>query len=352
MRSYLAATVLSLLVLPAFAVDGTITNGTTGKPQDGVTVTLFKLGQAGPEALESVKTDAQGKFQMKQDAEGPRFLQAAFEGVTYSQMLPPGTPATGVAIEVYDASKKPGTAAVAQRMMVFEPSGGQMIVNESYIFRNDGKVSYFDPAAGTLQFYLPEAAKGIVQVNATAPNSVALQETAEKTSKPNIYKIAFPIRPGETRIDLTYLVPFQSGGAFEGKSLYKGGPTRLVAPSGVTIQGAGVQAVGQEPTTQATIYDVKGADFKVQITGSGSLRQQQQADTGSDDNSGPSLEQVMPKLFAYVDGSAGLIPKVLAVKWILLPALMILMLGFILLYRAEVPGRPAALKDENARRRR
>ena len=38
------------------AVDGTVTNRTTGKPQPGATVTLYKLGQNGLESVESVKT--------------------------------------------------------------------------------------------------------------------------------------------------------------------------------------------------------------------------------------------------------------------------------------------------------
>jgi hypothetical protein len=61
-----------LLVSTAFgAVDGTVINQTTGKPQAGATVTLYKIGQAGPEAIESVKSGADGKFRIAQDATGP-----------------------------------------------------------------------------------------------------------------------------------------------------------------------------------------------------------------------------------------------------------------------------------------
>ena len=61
-----------LLSVPMFAVDGTVINQTTGKPANDATVTLYRLGQAGPEALESVHTDAQGKFTIKQDAPADR----------------------------------------------------------------------------------------------------------------------------------------------------------------------------------------------------------------------------------------------------------------------------------------
>ena len=87
------------------AVDGTVTNRTTGKPQPDATVTLYKLGENGLESVESVKSDAQGKFRINQDLQGPRLLQSAYGGVTYNHMLPPRAPTTGVALDVYESSK-------------------------------------------------------------------------------------------------------------------------------------------------------------------------------------------------------------------------------------------------------
>ena len=329
------------------AIDGKVVNQTTGKPQPGTTVTLYKLGQAGPEAIESVKSGADGKFHITQDAQGPgpRLVQAAYDGVTYNRILPPGSPSNDVTVEVYNSSKQPGAAKVAQHMVLVEPVRGQLVVSESYIFRNDGKMSYNDVDGGTLRFYLPPSANGAVKVEATAPQGMPIQQAADKTSTPNVYKLAFPIKPGETRIDIGYSLPFTAPGTFEGKILYKGGPTRLVAPNGVTIKGDSIQPIGQEPRTQASIYDVKGTAFKVEISGAGSLRQ---SEDSSDDSSGPTFEQIPPKVYGNM-------------KWILALAFAILTLGFILLYRAQVPEavkstaqtKPhASVKDKNERRRR
>jgi len=337
-----------LLVSCEFAaIDGKVVNQTTGKPQPGATVTLYKLGQAGPEAIESVKSGADGKFHITQDAQGPgpRLVQAAYDGVTYNRILPPGSPSNDVSIEVYNSSKQPGAAKIEQHMVLVEPVRGQLVVSESYIFRNDGKMSYNDVDGGTLRFYLPPSANGAVKVEATAPQGMPIQQAADKTSTPNVYKLAFPIKPGETRIDIGYSLPFTAPGTFEGKILYKGGPTRLVAPNGVTIKGDSIQPIGQEPRTQASIYDVKGTAFKVEISGAGSLRQ---SEDSSDDSSGPTFEQIPPKVYGNM-------------KWILALAFAILTLGFILLYRAQVPEavkstaqtKPhASVKDKNERRRR
>ncbi len=330
------------------AIDGHIINGTTGKMQPGATLTLYKRGQAGPEALESVKSDDKGQFRINQDVQGPRNVQASFEGVTYSHVLPPGSPSSGIEIEVYNASKNPADAKVAQHMVLLEPVRGELLVAETYIFRNDGKVTYDNPGAGTLKFYLPEPARGAVKVNGTAPRGMPVPQAAEKTSTANVYKVDFPIRPGETRIDLNYSVPFASGGTFAGKIMYKGGPTRLVAPAGVTLKGDGIRSLGQEPQTQATIYDLQGSEFKVEVSGAGSLRSQ--ADAGADDaaSGGPSIEQIQPKIYGHM-------------YWILALGLAILTLGFLLLYRARIPEKAAAtaaekapsrVKEKNERRRR
>jgi hypothetical protein len=330
------------------AIDGTVVNQTIGKPQSGATVTLYKLSQNGPEQIESVKSGADGKFHIAQDAEGPgpRLVQAAYDGVTYNRILPPGTPSNDVTVEVYNSSKQPGSAKVAQHVVLFEPARGQLVVSEIYIFRNDGKTTYNDVDAGTLRFFLPPAANGAVQVNATAPQGMPVRQAAEKTSTPNVYKLAFPIKPGETRIDVGYNLPFTSPGTFEGKILYRGGPTQLGAPNGVTIKGDNIRPMGQEPRTQASIYDVTGNDFKVEISGTGAFRQQ--TDDSADESSGPSYEQIPPKVYGNM-------------KWILALAFAILTLGFILLYRARVPETakataqprsPSAAKEKNERRRR
>jgi hypothetical protein len=330
------------------AIDGTVINQTTGKPQPGATVTLYKLGQAGPEQIESVKSGADGKFHISQDAQGPgpRLVQAAYEEVTYNRILPPGSPSNNVTVNVYNSSKEPGAATVAQHIVLVEPVRGQLMVTEIYGFENRGKLTYNDVDGGTLKFFLPPAANGAVEVKATAPQGMPVAQAADKTSTPNVYKLAFPIKPGETRIDVGYTLPFTQPGTFEGKILYKGGPTRLVAPNGVTIKGEGIRSLGQEPRMQASIYEVKANNFKVEISGTGSMRQAEGAE--SDDSNRPSLEPIPPKIYG-------------SMKWILVLSFGILTLGFILLYRARVPQTVAAaardkittpVKAKNERRRR
>jgi hypothetical protein len=318
------------------AIDGVVINQTLGKPQAGAIVTLYKLGQEGPEQIESVKSGADGMYHIAQDATGPepRLVQAVYGDVTYNHILPAGSPSDNVTVDVYESSKKPGDAKIEQHALLLEPARGQLTVTEWYTFSNKGKVTYNDVDGGTLRFYLPAGANGAVRVTATAPQGMPVPQAAEKTRTANVYKVAFAIKPGETRIDVTYHVPLNQPGTFEGKILERA-PTRLIVPHGVTLKGEGVQSLGEEPQTNAAIYDVKGRDFKLEID-------------GPSDETGATYEQIPPKIYDNM-------------KWILVLAFAILTLGFILLYRAQAhagvqtaaqlaPKSPS--KEKNERRRR
>jgi hypothetical protein len=319
---------LPLVAMTGFAaVDGTVINKTTGKPQPNATVTLYQLGGAGMDSLESVKSDAHGNFKMDRTPQGPHLIQTAFDGVTYNHMLPPGSTTTNLTLDVYNSTNKPAGAKVAQHMVLFEPSTGSLSVNEAIVYENAGKLAYNDPDGGTLRFYLPPETKGQVRIMAAAPQGMPVQRAAEKTEQPNIYKVDFPIKPGETRFDLTYEMPFTAPASFTGKILHKEGTTRLVAPQGVKLAGAGLRFISVEPRTQASIFDVAGPDFKVDIEGSGSLRAA--GGEAAADDSQPRIQQIYPRIYDRM-------------AWVLGLTLAILALGFVLFYRRQAPPSAAA----------
>jgi len=121
-------------------------------------------------------------------------------------------------------------------MMLLEPTAAnQLNISESFVYQNDGKSTYNDPdRAHSSSICLPvptERSKSTPSPPEACPSAAPLK----KTAKPNIYKIDFPIKPGQSRIDLAYSMPFTSPGEFESKVLYKGAPTRVVTAQGVTV---------------------------------------------------------------------------------------------------------------------
>ncbi len=326
------------------AVDGVVVNATSGKPQSGATVTLFQPTNQGPQFIESVKTDAQGKFQITKEVPpgpGPLLLQAVYGGVQYNKMLPPGTPSTGVQIPVFESSKKPGEAKIDQHMILLEPSpDGNVQVSESYVFKNDGKTTWNDPDNGTLQFALPPLAQGKVEVNALAPGGLPVRKAPDPGSKPNTFKLDFPIKPGESRVDLQWSMPFRSPGIFENQLLTKGGNTRVIAPVGVTFKSDTLKNLGQEPRTQATIWGVEGPVLKFTVEGTGTLNDTSAQSGGGGQSSGsgqPALGMNLPKLYGMASGAADLVTVILSIKWLLLSVIGMLVVGFVILYRKGNP---------------
>jgi hypothetical protein len=315
---FLAALVLA--TFPALAaVNGTVINRTTGKPQAGATVGLNKLGQNGIELIDQAKTDAQGNFSIDQQLQGPHLIRTAYDGVTYNHMLPPGRPTTGLTLEVYNASKDPGVAKVSKHMILFEPAGPEMVVNETLIYVNDGKTAW-NSDQGTLRFFLPAGAKGKVDIKATAPGGMPIGAALVKTSRPDVFAVDFPVKPGETRFDLVYSLPYTAGEPHEGKVITKDDNTYLIAPSGVTLEGENLKDLGAEPRTQAHIFSLDSDTYKIRLTGSETAA----TPAAPESSDGPKIEQIMPRVNSQ--------------KWTIVGlALGILALGFTLLYRASGP---------------
>lgn len=319
------------------AVTGTVINATTGKPQAGATVALNKLGQQnGIELIDQAKSDAQGRFSIDQPVQGPHLIRTAFDGVTYNHMLRPGLPTTDLKIEVFNASKDPGGAKVTKHMILFEPGPGQMSVNETLLLSNTGKTAWNDASGGgTLQFFLPPGAGGKAEVQATAPGGMPIGVAVVKTAKPDIFAIDFPVKPGDSRVDITYSTPYTVGEPYAGKVPSKDENTYLIAPNGITLAGDGLNDLGAEPRTKAHIFGLAGSAYK--ITLSGEQIATEGAAPAEEEASGPQIQQIMPRINRQVVPILGI-------------ALGILALGFTLLYRNQAA--PQTGKESNERGRR
>ncbi len=320
------------------AVSGTVLNGTTGKAQSGATVDLYKLDQNGLTQVGEAKTDAQGAFSIGQDVQGgPALLRSTLDGVTYNLLITPGAPSAGVTLKVFSASREPGAAKVAKHMLLFQPSGGQMRIDETFLVNNSGNTSWNDPGKGTVHFYLPAAAAGKAEVSATEPGGMPI--TAELVKGASDAGIDFPIKPGETRIDVSYSVPYTEGAWYQGRIASKDQDTYLIAPNGVQLEGAGLNDLGPEPKTQAHIYGLPATAYKIKVTGTPLVAAESGAGASGDsseaEDTGPQVETVLPHVFGQA-------------KLILALALGVLALGFAILYRA---GSGPQGKETNERRR-
>ena len=313
------------------AIDGTVINQTNGKPQAGVSITLVKPGQGGMQTLGNTTSDASGKFVFEHDQPGggPQLLQANYSGVNYNKLLTPNIPTSGVELDVYEATKSPAVARIAQHMLLLEPSTSEFAVNETVILQNDSKTTYNDEKLGGFRFYLPPAANGQVKISAQGPGGMPLPRPAEKTEEKDVFKVNYPIKPGETQFEITYVLiagsPITFHGAVVGVKGMPPAPLRLVVPPGVTVEGKDLQQLGVEPKTQATIYDVTAKKFfDLNVTGTGTLHPPQ--GPAADETDSPKVTEGLPQVYAHL-------------SWLIALALGILGVGLFSLYFAS-PVRP------------
>ncbi|HXR77393.1 MAG TPA: carboxypeptidase-like regulatory domain-containing protein [Bryobacteraceae bacterium] len=308
------------------AIDGTVTNGTSNQPQPNVTLTLVKPGQGGMRTLGTTTSDAQGQFHFDKDEPGggPQLIQVDYQDVTYTTLLTPNIPTSGVDVRIYDATKSPAVTRIAQHMIVVEPSESQTAVNETLIVENSTKQTFANSELGGIRFYLPPSADGQVRVSVQGPAGMPLPRPAIKTNESNVFKVDFPVKPGETQFSLSYVLPVGSPETLRGRIVnIKGqppGPVRFVVPPGVTLESKDIQSLGREPRTQAIIYNLTGSAYTVDVKGTGSLNQNNNTDESDADV--PQVVERNPPVYHHLG-------------WLIGLALGILALGLLILYRSS-----------------
>jgi len=321
-RLPLLAAAATLWVAPVFAqISGVVMNTTSEKPQAGVTVNLIHPGENGMQVLATVKSDAD-----KAVPPPPALLRAEYQGVEYNLILQPGAPASGVRVSVYDATSQPSAAALSQQhLLVVEPSTDGIRVNETFLIQNTGKTTFSDLVKGSAQFYLPKDAQGNAKVTVEAPSGMPITRAPEKTSQADVFKVGYPIKPGETVFEVGYSLPASQ--KFTGKAIGQG-QTLLVTPEGVTMTGDslkddGIKDLGQGGV-RAHVYEVTakpGALYEAGIEGTGTLSTPNAgSEDNEDDNESPKPKAGPPRVFQRL-------PLVLGL------AFGILGLGGALLYR-------------------
>ncbi len=191
----------------AQTLTGTVKNGTTNKVAAGDEVVLLKLGQ-GMEEAGRTKTDARGNFSFKlDDTQSPHLVRVIHQEVTYHHMAPPGT--TSVEIEVYDVGKKiEGISNVAD-IMRFQAAQGQLEVQRVFAVQNSSKPPRTQMNERNFEFYIPDGAT-IVEGSAMTAGGQPINSVpvSEGGGDKNRYTFIFPLRPGETRFEVVYQLPY------------------------------------------------------------------------------------------------------------------------------------------------
>jgi len=258
----------------AQAITGAVTNGTTGKPAAGIEVVLVDPMQ-GMAELAKTKTDQQGKFSIQAGvAQGPRLVRATRDGVNYFQMAPPGT--NSVAIEVYEAARKveriEGTADVIR----MQTAGSTLQIVELLAVTNASSPPRTLIAEPGFEVVLPPGAQ-LSGADAQGPNGQPITISPQQLAQKGHYALPYSLKPGETRFQLAYELPYSGQASFSPTLLQPWNHVVLVLPPSMTFKPKTaalyrhMEDQGSEGNVQVASSVKPGQDLSFQISGSGSF---------------------------------------------------------------------------------
>ena len=305
-----------VLWLALLSIDGTVVNKTTGQPVSGASVSLVKASAQGMQPAGSATTDAAGKFTLEGSAEGIALLQTIYEGVTYNKLLESGAATTAVEIPVFSTSKKVQSAVASQHMLLIEPVPGELRVRETLIYDNPTQTTLADPQNGSIRFFLPPMAGGKAKIDASSGSrGMPLKRAAKPTNQPNIYTVDFPLKPGETRFDITWTAPFSAPGDLQTKILHQG-QVRVIAPRGVSLKSDALTFLTNEPRTMASVFTAKNGPLNISIEGAGTLANT--APPAEEEEQGPPIDTIFPRIYDRIYWVIGLVAAIFGLAFYLL----------------------------------
>jgi hypothetical protein len=279
----LAAALALPLSLAAATISGTVTDRTTGKPAAGDTAILLDLAQGMSESARTT-VDKSGHYSFTiPDASAPHLLQVEHQKASYYASVPPNT--TSVNVDVFDVAPQVDGVHVYADVSRVETNQQGLSVTESWFLKNASNPprTQFGPKA--FDFYLPDGAV-LEGATATGPGGMPISASPAPLGDKGHFAFLFPVRPGETRFQIGYHVPYSGSISLRTHVSMPTENFAVMAPKSMSVKGGSFQplpADANEPgvgTWLATSVDPsKPVDYTVSGTGSMPREQQGQPDT-------------------------------------------------------------------------
>ncbi|WP_433972575.1 carboxypeptidase regulatory-like domain-containing protein [Tunturiibacter lichenicola] len=269
----------------ADSITGTVTNKTTNKPAVGDDVVLIRLQQGMQEAART-KTDSKGHFTLDLPDNGIHLVRVTHDKANYFRPAPPGT--QSVEVDVYNAAAKvKGVSSEADVMRLqTDESGKALHIVENFFVKNESNPPLTQFSDRPFEFYLPDGA--VVEGSAAlSPGGMPVQASPVPLGEPNHYAFIFPIRPGETRFQITYRLPYSGSLKFAPRVMMPTDTVAVMMPKSMTFKpgpSAPYTPVTEETTAQTyvarSVQPSQALDFTISGTG------QMPRDTGTPTTAG------------------------------------------------------------------
>jgi len=269
----LAAAPIAALAAP---LTGTVTNKTTNKPSGGDTVILIALGQGMQEAARTT-TDGHGKFTIDIPDSNMHLIRVDHQKAAYFQPAPPGT--SNLSIDVYDVAPRVEGVSTEADVMRLETDQQGLHVIENFFVKNSSNPPRTQFSNQAYEIFLPEGAK-IEGSAAMGPGGMPVASSPIPLAEKGHYAFVFPVRPGETRFQLSFHLPYNGSFKFTPKV---GLPTENLAillPKTMKFatSGQAFQPINDDVNAQTFLAKgvVPSAALDFTVSGTGSMPRESQ----------------------------------------------------------------------------
>jgi hypothetical protein len=268
----------------AAPISGTVTNQTTKKPAAGDSVELMRLGM---EVAAKTTTDAHGHFTLDvTDNEPMHLLRVIHDKATYFHPVPTGT--STVNVDVYDAAEKVEGVTTEADVARIETSPNGLSVIENFFVKNTSSPprTQFGPRA--YEIYLPKEAQ-VVAAAAQGPGSMPVQTPPTPLGPPGDYSFVYPLRPGETRFQVSYQIPYSGSFQFHPRVSAPVDNLAIILPKSVQFTGtpaSAFQPIDEDVKVQTFLARNVTPQTKLAFTVSGTGLLPQENAAGSDNGNG------------------------------------------------------------------
>lgn len=279
LRPLALATVFALPVwLSAATISGKVIDRTTNKPAAGDTAVLLDLTNGMQESART-KVDSAGRYSFTvPEGAGMHLVRVEHEKASYYGSVPPNT--SSVDIDVFDVAPKVEGVHIYADVSRIETNQQGLSVTESWFIRNESKPprTQFGPQA--FAFYLPEGSV-LEGATATGPGGMAVSDSPAPLGDKDHYAFLFPVRPGETRFQVGYHIPYAGSLALTARVSMPADNVAVMLPKSMSLSGASFQPLpgdANEPGVNTWLATNVQPDKPIGFTvsGSGSMPREQQ----------------------------------------------------------------------------
>ena len=345
----LAACTLAPSLLAA-ALTGVVTDRTTGKPAAGDTVSLLSTHQ-GLQELARTTSGPDGRFSIQASGNGMHLLRVEHAKVGYYTVVKAGS--TTANLDVYDVTPSRAALKIVADVIHIEANNQTATIVETLLVQNASQPArtQFTPAGIGLS--LPHNAQPTAAY-ATDSSNVTEPLTPMRAGKNGLWSLIYPLRPGQTQLEIDYSLPWSASGGFTFHPTPSLPATdfAIMLPNSMQFTGSGFRAINQDPSYQTFLLAKpapgKPIDFTVSGTGTIPTPGQNGQGQGQGQNQDQSAQGAPGGgLGAPIDTPGPLYHN----KWMILSGLCLLfVIAAAFTVRRSRPGRvPAALTPTQPR---